>query len=74
MSKVFKIQFVGFVNFDISQILLMIASVVLFYLEIRLLRSTAEQEDVLKMFVTINIFTLIIITLLSLDNLIKLSL
>ncbi len=67
------IPFIGFVNFDITNVLLMIASVGLFYLAIRFLRSPAEQEDVLKMFVSINIFTLIIITLLSLDKLIKLS-
>lgn len=65
--------FIGIINFNISSILLTIVSLGLLYFAIGFLRSPAERKDVLKMFVSINMYTLIIITLLSIDKLIKLS-
>ena len=64
--------FMGFINFNMSIILLTVISLGLLYFAIGFLRSPAERKDVLRMFVSINIYTLIMITLLSLDKLIKL--
>ena len=67
------IPFIGIVNYTISSVSLTIVSLGLLYLAIGFLRSPVEHKEVLKMFVSINIYTLIIITLLSIDKLIKLS-
>lgn len=67
------IPFIGIVNFTISSVSLIIVSLGLLYLAMCFLRSLAERKDILKMFVGINIYTLVIITLLSIDKLIKLS-
>ena len=67
------IPFIGIINFTISSILLMLVSLGLLYLAVSFLRSPLERKDVLKMFVSINIYTLVIITLLSIDKIIKLS-
>jgi protoheme IX farnesyltransferase len=67
------IPYIGIINYNISSILLTIVSFSLLYFAIGFLRSPVKRKDVLKMFVSINVYTLIIITLLSLDKLIKLS-
>jgi protoheme IX farnesyltransferase len=62
----------GIVNYSVSLILLLLTSVFLLYNSLMFLRSGSERKDIVKMFVNINIHTLLIIILLSSDKLINL--
>ncbi len=67
-------NFFGILNFYITNIFLVILCGWLFVQSLKFLRSTGENKVMKNMFISINIFTLLIITALSLDKLVKLFL
>ncbi len=67
-------NFFGIMNFTLTSILLIMLCGWLFYQSLKFLRSDGGNKTVKNMFININIFTLLIITLLSLDKLVKLFL
>lgn len=66
-------NFFGILNYYITNIFLLLLCVWIFTQSIKFLNSHGDRE-IKNMFVRINIFTLLIITLLSLDKLVKLFL
>ena len=60
------------VNYSLSIILLLLTSALLTYNSLMFLRSGSDRKDIVKMFVNINVHTLLIIILLSSDKLISL--
>ncbi|HMS34271.1 MAG TPA: protoheme IX farnesyltransferase [Ignavibacteria bacterium] len=69
-----SINFFGIINFYLTGILLVALCGWLFLQSMKFLRSDGNNKVVKNMFININIFTLLIITLLSLDKLVKLFL
>ncbi len=69
-----SINFFGVFNYYISNLFLVILCVWLFIQSLSFLRSAGENKIIRNMFIRINIFTLLIITSLSLDKLVKLFL
>ena len=69
-----SINFFGIINFYLTGILLVALCGWLFLQSMKFLRSDGNNKTVKNMFININIFTLLIITLLSLDKLVKLFL
>ncbi|MBK6771575.1 MAG: protoheme IX farnesyltransferase [Ignavibacteria bacterium] len=69
-----SINFFGILNFYVSNIFLALISVWLFSESLKFLRSASDNKVNKNMFIRINIFTLLVITVLSLDKLIKLFL
>lgn len=69
-----SINFFGILNYYASNIILVFICAWIFFQSFRFVISSGENNVVKKMFIAINIFTLLIITLLSLDKLIKLFL
>lgn len=67
-----SINFFGIINFYLTGILLVALCGWLFLQSMKFLRSDGNNKVVKNMFININIFTLLIITLLSLDKLVKL--
>ena len=67
-------NFFGILNYTFTGILLVLLCGWLFYQSMKFLRSDGGNKTVKNMFININIFTLLIITLLSLDKLVKLFL
>lgn len=67
-------NFFGILNYTFTGILLVLLCGWLFYQSMKFLRSEGGNKTVKMMFININIFTLLIITLLSLDKLVKLFL
>lgn len=68
------VNFFDILNYFPSQILLVVVCAWLFVVALRFLNSAGENREVRKMFIGINIFTLLIITILSLDKLVSLFL
>lgn len=64
--------FIGIVNFIPTLIMLTLASVWLAYTFYRAYRSGMEGKQITKSFIAINLYTLLFITFLSVDKLIKL--
>ena len=62
----------GLVNYSYSLLLLTIGSVWMIYVSIKFLYSTGSRKPVIGSFIKINFYTLFLITVLSLDKLIKL--
>jgi protoheme IX farnesyltransferase len=69
-----SINFFGIINFSLTSFMLVILCGWLFLQSLKFLRSDGNNKVVKNMFININIFTLLIITLLSLDKLVKLFL
>jgi len=69
-----SINFFDIINYYVTNIFLVIFCAWIFYQSLKFVTSAGENKVVKKMFITINIFTLLIITLLSLDKLVKLFL
>lgn len=69
-----SINFFGILNYFPSNIILLFICLWIFIQSFRFVMSDGNNKAVKKMFITINIFTLLIITLLSLDKLVKLFL
>lgn len=69
-----SINFFGIINFSLTSFMLVILCGWLFIQSMKFLRSDGNNKVVKNMFISINIFTLLIITLLSLDKLVKLFL
>lgn len=69
-----SINFFGILNFYLTGIMLVALCGWLFVQAMKFLRSDGNNKVVKNMFININIFTLLIITLLSLDKLVKLFL
>ena len=69
-----SINFFGILNFYVSNVFLALISVWLFSESLKFLRSASDSKVNKNMFIRINIFTLLVITVLSLDKLIKLFL
>jgi protoheme IX farnesyltransferase len=67
-------NFFGILNYFFTGIFLVMLCIWLFIHSLKFLRSTGESKVVKNMFISINIFTLLIITALSLDKLVKLFL
>ncbi len=67
-------NFFGILNFNITAVILILLSVWLFSQSLKFIRSEGDNKAVKAMFISINIFTLIIITSLTLDKLVKLFL
>ncbi len=67
-------NFFGILNYTFTGILLVLLCGWLFYQSMKFLRSDGGNRTVKIMFININIFTLLIITFLSLDKLVKLFL
>lgn len=66
------INFFGILNFYISNIFLILICIWLFIQSVKFNNSAGEKIEMKNMFIRINIFALLIITILSLDKLIKL--
>jgi protoheme IX farnesyltransferase len=62
----------GLVNYSYSLLLLTVASLWMIYVSVRFLYSTGSRKPVIGSFIKINFYTLFLITVLSLDKLIKL--
>lgn len=69
-----SINFFGILNYYFTNIFLVVLCGWLFIHALRFIKSSGENKVVRNMFISINIFTLLIITSLSLDKLIKLIL
>ncbi|MEO8446273.1 MAG: protoheme IX farnesyltransferase [bacterium] len=69
-----SINFFDIINYEVTNVFLVIFCAWIFYQSLKFVTSAGENKVVKKMFITINIFTLLIITLLSLDKLVKLFL
>ncbi|HMS64106.1 MAG TPA: protoheme IX farnesyltransferase [Ignavibacteria bacterium] len=69
-----SINFFGILNFYVSNIFLVVICAWIFLQSVKFLRSDNEKNVNKNMFIRINIFTLLIITTLSLDKLVKLFL
>lgn len=69
-----SINFFGILNFEASNVILVLACIWIFYHSLRFVNSSGDNKPSKKMFISINIFTLFIITILTLDKLIKLFL
>ncbi|MEO6694950.1 MAG: heme o synthase [Ignavibacteria bacterium] len=69
-----SINFFGILNFYASNIFLILASGWIILQSFRFLKTTGDKKEAKNMFIRINIFTLLIITSLSLDKLIELFL
>ncbi|MEO8665500.1 MAG: protoheme IX farnesyltransferase [Ignavibacteria bacterium] len=67
-------NFFGILNYYPSNIFLILLCGWLFMRSLKFVRSTGETGTIRNMFISINIFTLLIITSLSLDKLVKLFL
>lgn len=67
-------NFFGLINFYFTNLFIILICGWLFVRSLKFLRSNGENKVVKNMFISINIFTLLIITSLSLDKLIKLFL
>ncbi|MDQ3019839.1 MAG: protoheme IX farnesyltransferase [Bacteroidota bacterium] len=67
-------NFFGILNYSITSLFLVLVCGWLFVQSVSFLRSTGENKVMKNMFIRINIFTLLIITSLSLDKLVKLFL
>jgi protoheme IX farnesyltransferase len=63
----------GIVNYFISFLLIVFASMFLFYSAIEFMKSGSERKNIVRMFVKINLHTLLIIIFLSADKLISLN-
>lgn len=69
-----SINFFGILNFYASNIFLVLACAWIFIQSLKFSKSSGDNKEAKNMFIRINIFTLLIITTLSLDKLIKLFL
>ena len=69
-----SINFLGILNYNVSGVFLIVSCVWIFYESIKFLKSDISNSNSRDMFIRINIFTLLIITILSLDKLVKLFL
>jgi protoheme IX farnesyltransferase len=78
LVSVITFNFFGILNYGISSVLLLMLCIWMFVQAVRFLRSGfqtsngAGNRELKNMFIRINIFALVVITLLSLDKLIKL--
>jgi len=59
------------INYSAGFISLCLISVWMFYVTFKFLRSTAERKHIRNTFIAINFYTLLLITILSIDKLIK---
>ncbi|HQY52066.1 MAG TPA: protoheme IX farnesyltransferase [Ignavibacteria bacterium] len=69
-----SINFFGILNYYISNAMLMILCLWMFVRSVKFLDMTEDKKSFKGMFISINIFTLLIITILSVDKLVKLFL
>ncbi|MFZ1321812.1 MAG: protoheme IX farnesyltransferase [Ignavibacteria bacterium] len=69
-----SINFFGILNYYFSNALLTILCLWMFARSIKFLDMTGDKKSFKEMFISINIFTLLIITILSVDKLVKLFL
>jgi protoheme IX farnesyltransferase len=60
-----------YLNYSISLFLLAAASIWMLWVSMKFYRSAAERKDIRNTFIAINFYTLILITILSIDKLIK---
>ena len=67
-----SINFFGILNFYASNIFLILVSAWISIQSLKFLKSTGDNKEAKNMFIRINIFTLLIITSLTLDKLVKL--
>ncbi|MBK8981917.1 MAG: protoheme IX farnesyltransferase [Ignavibacteria bacterium] len=67
-----SINFFGILNYYISNALLTLLCFWIFTMSLKFLNRTGDKKSFKNMFININIFTLLIITILSVDKLIKL--
>lgn len=69
-----SINFFGILNYYISNAMLVILCLWMFVRSVKFLDMTEDKKSFKGMFISINIFTLLIITILSVDKLVKLFL
>ena len=67
-----SINFFGILNFYASNIFMILSCGWILIQSLKFLKSTGDNKEARNMFIRINIFTLLIITSLSLDKLVKL--
>lgn len=60
-----------YINYMASFVLLAVISAWMFYVSVRFLRSTGERKEIRNTFIAINFYTLLLITILAADKLIK---
>lgn len=61
----------GIVNFSFTNILLLGISAWMIYLSVRFFRSQAERKDIRNTFIGINFYTLMLITILCVDKIVR---
>lgn len=61
----------GIVNYTVTNLILLACSAAMIYFAYQFLRSTAERKQIIGTFIKLNFFTLALITLLSIDKIIK---
>lgn len=61
----------GIVNFSVTNILLLGISAWMIYLSVKFFRSQAERKDIRNTFIGINFYTLLLITILCVDKILR---
>ncbi len=61
----------GMLNFDVTSVIIFALSVWFIFESYKFLKAPAEKKNLLNTFVRINIYTLVIITSVSIDKLVK---
>lgn len=60
-----------YINYTVSYALLFIISAWMIWVSVKFVRSNAERKNIIKTFIAINFYTLLLISILSIDKLLK---